>query len=69
MALQGRVASISRAQLADGHDIQNIAEAAERVQLRQQTYERKVEEVQTLMKEMKRKLERAREDLRSAVRL
>lgn len=66
--LQGRLSSISRSQLADGQDIQNIAEMADDVKKQQQTYKTKVEEVQTLMEEMRRKLEQAKTDLRSAVR-
>lgn len=68
-SLQGRLASISRSQLEDGQDIQNIAESAENIKQQQQTYKTKVEEVQTLIEEMKRKLDKARTDLGSAVRL
>lgn len=65
-SLQGRLASISRSQLEDGQDIQNIAESAENIKQQQQTYKTKVEEVQTLIEEMKRKLDKARTDLGSA---
>lgn len=67
--LQGRLSSISRSQLTNGQDVQNIAEAADDVKQQQQMYETKVEEVQTLMEEMRRKLEKAEADLRSAVSL
>lgn len=66
--LQGRLSSISRSQLAEGQDLQNIADAADKIKQRQQTYKTNVEEVQSLMQEMKRKLDEAKADLRSAVR-
>lgn len=66
--LQSRLSSISRSQLAEGQKIENIADAADNIKKQQQTYKTKVEEVQTLMEEMKRKLDKARTDLRSAVR-
>lgn len=66
--LQGRLSSISRSQLTNGQDVQNIADAADDVKQRQQTYETKVEEVQTLVEEMRRKLDQAKAVLRSAVR-
>ncbi|XP_076600718.1 laminin subunit gamma-2 [Chaetodon auriga] len=65
-SLQGRLSSISRSQLSEEQDIQNIADAADDIKQQQQTYKTKVEEVQTLMEEMKRKLDNARTDLRSA---
>lgn len=68
-SLQGRLSSISRSQLAEGQDIQDVADAADDIKQRQQTYETKVEEVRTLMEEMKRQLDKAKADLRSAVRL
>ncbi|XP_074505941.1 laminin subunit gamma-2 [Sebastes fasciatus] len=64
--LQGRLSSISRSQLAEGQDLQNIADAADKIKQRQQTYKTNVEEVQSLMQEMKRKLDEAKADLRSA---
>ncbi|KAE8290464.1 Laminin subunit gamma-1 Precursor [Larimichthys crocea] len=64
--LQSRLSSISRSQLADGQDIQFIAEAAVDIKQRQQTYKTKVDEVQTLIEEMRRKLVKAQTDLRSA---
>lgn len=67
-SLQGRLSSISRSQLSEGQDVQNIADAADDIQQRQQTYETTVEEVQSLMEEMKRKLDKAKTDLRTAVR-
>lgn len=66
-SLQSRLSSISRSQLADGRLLQNIGAAAGKVERQQQTYKTKVEEVRSLMKEMKRKLDEAKADLRSAV--
>ncbi|KAM9349467.1 laminin subunit gamma-2 [Symphorus nematophorus] len=63
--LQGRLSSISRSQLAEGQDIQNIANAADDIKQQQRTYGTKVEEVQTLLEEMKHKLEKAKKDIRS----
>ncbi|XP_070775382.1 laminin subunit gamma-2 [Enoplosus armatus] len=65
-SLQGRLSSISRSQLDDGQDIQNIADSADDIKQQQQTYKTKVEEVQTLMEEMKRKLDKTKTDLGSA---
>ncbi|XP_070830602.1 laminin subunit gamma-2 [Chaetodon trifascialis] len=65
-SLQGRLSSISRSQLSEEQDIQNIADAADDIKWQQQTYKMKVEEVRTLMEEMKGKLDKARTDLRSA---
>lgn len=67
-SLQGRLSSISRSQLAEGQEIQNMANAADDIKQQQQTYKTKVAEVQTLMEEMKRKLDEAKADLRAAVR-
>ncbi|XP_035526875.1 laminin subunit gamma-2 [Morone saxatilis] len=64
--LQGRLSSISRNQLAEEQDIQNIADKAGDIKQRQQMYKTKVEEVQTLIEEMKRNLDKAKIDLRSA---
>lgn len=68
-SLQGRLSSISRSQLAEEQDIQNIADTADDIKQRQKTYKMEVEDVQTLMAEMKRKLEEAKTKLRSAVRM
>lgn len=54
--------------MGDGLDVQNIAEAVDDIKQQQQMYKTKVEEVQTLMEEMRHKLDRAKADLRSAVR-
>lgn len=67
-SLQARLSSISRSQLAEGQDIQNMADAADDIRQQQQTYKTKVEEVQTLIDEMRLKLDKAKSDLRSAVR-
>ncbi|XP_078121302.1 laminin subunit gamma-2 [Sander vitreus] len=64
--LQGRLASISRSQLAEEQDIQNIADTADDIKRRQQTYRAKVAEVQSLMEEMRRELNEAKAQLRLA---
>ncbi|XP_049930403.1 laminin subunit gamma-2 [Epinephelus moara] len=64
--LQGRLASISKSQLAEGQDIQNIADAADDIKKEQQMYKTKVQAVKSLMEEMKSKLDQAKQDLRSA---
>ncbi|KAM6919152.1 laminin subunit gamma-2 [Xenentodon cancila] len=64
--LQARLSSISRTQLTEGRDIQNIADAAVDIRQRQQTYKSKVEDVQTLLEEMRRKLGEAKTTLGSA---
>ncbi|XP_034411425.1 LOW QUALITY PROTEIN: laminin subunit gamma-2 [Cyclopterus lumpus] len=64
--LQGRLASISRSQLAEGRVLQDVGDVADDVKRKQQTYKTKVEEVQGLMEEMKRKLDEAKANLRSA---
>ncbi|GAA6228356.1 laminin subunit gamma-2 [Lates japonicus] len=65
-SLQGRLSSISRSQLAEEQDIQNIADTADDIKQRHKTYKMEVEDIQTLMAEMKRKLEEAKTKLRSA---
>ena len=67
-SLQGRLSSISKSQLAEEQEIQNIADAADDIERQQQTYKTKVDEVQSLLQEMKRKLDEAKAALRSAVR-
>ncbi|KAF7641991.1 hypothetical protein LDENG_00266740 [Lucifuga dentata] len=64
--LQSRLASISQSQLAKGRDIQSIADAADAIRRRQETYRTKAKQVQTLIEEMKHKLEDAKSSLRSA---
>ncbi|CAJ1073098.1 laminin subunit gamma-2 [Xyrichtys novacula] len=64
--LQKRLSSISKSQLAEGQDIQNIADAADDIKERQQTYKNKVDQVKALLEEMKRKLDQAKADMRSA---
>lgn len=68
MRLQGRLQSFATSRLADERDIQKIAEMAADVGQRRQTYKSTAEDVQTLMEAMKRQLDQARADLRSAVR-
>ncbi|XP_041659922.1 laminin subunit gamma-2 [Cheilinus undulatus] len=64
--LQKRLASISKSQLAEGQNIQNIADTADDIKEQQQTYKNKVGEVQSLISQMKSKLDQAKNDLRSA---
>ncbi|XP_029381415.1 laminin subunit gamma-2 isoform X1 [Echeneis naucrates] len=64
--LQGRLSSISNIQLTKGQDIQNIADTAEDIEQRHNNYKTEVKKIQTLMDSMKRKLEDAKSDLRSA---
>ncbi|XP_054452611.1 laminin subunit gamma-2 [Anoplopoma fimbria] len=65
-SLQGRLSSISRSQLDEGRILQNIADTADDVKQQQKTYRTKVEAVRSLMVEMKRNLDEAKDDLRSA---
>ncbi|KAL6103705.1 lamc1 [Pungitius sinensis] len=64
--LQSRLSSISRSQLAEGRLLQNIGDTADKVKRQQRTYKTKVEEIRSLMEDMKRKLDKAKADLRSA---
>ncbi|KAJ4922437.1 hypothetical protein JOQ06_022933 [Pogonophryne albipinna] len=64
--LQVRLASISRSQLDEEQEIQNVADAAVDIEQQERTYSAKVKEVQALMEDMKRKLDKAKADLRSA---
>ncbi|KAM8849949.1 laminin subunit gamma-2 isoform 2-T2 [Spinachia spinachia] len=66
--LQSRLSSISRSQLAEsaGRLLQNTGDVADKVKRQQRTYKTKSEEVGSLMEEMKRKLDKAKADLRSA---
>ncbi|XP_059201303.1 laminin subunit gamma-2 [Centropristis striata] len=64
--LQGRLSSISRSQLSDGLELQNLADAADDIKRTQQTYKTKEKELQSLIEDMKRKLAKAKADLRSA---
>lgn len=66
--LQGRLQSLATSGLADEQDIQKIAETTADVRQRRQTYKSTAEDVQTLMEAMKHQLDRARANLRSAVR-
>lgn len=66
-SLQRRLSSISSSQLKEGQDIQNLADTGDDIKHKQKTYEAEVKTVQTLMDEMKRKLEEAKENLRAAV--
>ncbi|KAF3857613.1 hypothetical protein F7725_010814 [Dissostichus mawsoni] len=64
--LQARLASISRSQLDEEQEIQNVANAADDIEQQERTYSAKVKEVQALVEDMKRKLDKAKSDLRSA---
>ena len=66
--LQARLSSISRSQLVEGQNIQNIGHTVEDIKQQQRKYKTEVEDVQTLMAVMKRKLEEAKTNLRSLVR-
>ncbi|XP_013882894.1 laminin subunit gamma-2 isoform X2 [Austrofundulus limnaeus] len=61
--LQSRLSSISRSQLMEGQEIQNMAEAADSIREQQQIFQNKVAEVQTLIDEMRRQLEEAKTKL------
>ncbi|XP_029971712.1 laminin subunit gamma-2 [Salarias fasciatus] len=63
--LQGRLASISKSQLAEGQNIQDVADKADDIKDKHQTYNSKLKTVQMLLDEMKSKLEDAKSDLRS----
>lgn len=67
--LQDRLSSISKRQLDEEQDLLNIKDAAADIKLQQQTYKTKVGEVQKLIEEMKVQLEKAKSDLKFAVRL
>lgn len=64
--LQSRLSSISRGQLSEEQDIQKIADAADDIQQRQQTYRTTAGRVETLIKDMRRKLDEAKSSLRAA---
>lgn len=64
--LQGRLSSISRSQLAEGRDIQNIGKVAGSIRQQQQMYDDQVTKVQTLTEEIRWQLDEARIKLRSA---
>lgn len=67
-SLQTRLSAISRKQLAEGQDIQDVADDIYDIKQQQKTYKTKVKEVQTLIEEMKHDLEEAKTKLRSVVR-
>lgn len=54
--------------MSNRQNIQNIAAVEDAVQQQHQLYNRKVDEVQQLLEELKENLEQAKNDLRSAVR-
>ncbi|XP_077412018.1 laminin subunit gamma-2 [Vanacampus margaritifer] len=64
--LQDSLKSMSRTHLAQEQDVQNVADATGDIKRRQRTYVSKAEQLQTLMEDMKRKLDEAKTGLRSA---
>ncbi|XP_038125963.1 laminin subunit gamma-2 [Cyprinodon tularosa] len=64
-SLQDRLLSISRTQLTEEKEIQNISDKAEQIKQQRNTFNTKVEEVETLMDEMRRQLEGAKTKLQS----
>uniref|UniRef100_A0A667ZDP4 Laminin, gamma 2 n=1 Tax=Myripristis murdjan TaxID=586833 RepID=A0A667ZDP4_9TELE len=65
--LQERLSSISRSQLAEDRDLQAIAAAAAATRRRERTYESKVDDVQKLIDDMRRRLKEAKLSIPSAV--
>ncbi|KAG7526661.1 hypothetical protein JOB18_043597 [Solea senegalensis] len=65
-SLQSRLSSISRSQLTTGQDVHNVQDTVEDIKQLQRTYKTEVDEVQTLVTEMRRNLDKAKADLRSA---
>lgn len=63
--LQNRLSSISKNQLAEGQNIQNVADKVDDIKDKHQTYNSKMKTVQMLLDEMKDKLDDAKSDLRS----
>lgn len=66
--LQDRLRSLTTAQLMGKQDMQEIAETTDNLGQLKQTYETKVEDIQSLIEDMKLQLEEARANLRAAVR-
>uniref|UniRef100_H3CD97 Laminin, gamma 2 n=1 Tax=Tetraodon nigroviridis TaxID=99883 RepID=H3CD97_TETNG len=64
--LQDRLSSANTTHVSNRETIQKIAEVQDDAQQRHQLYNRKVDEVQKLLEEMKQNLERAENELRSA---
>lgn len=66
--LQDRLRSLVAGQLAGKQDMQEIAETTDDLSRRKQTYRTEAEDIQDLMEDMKFQLDRARANLRAAVR-
>ncbi|KAM4551911.1 laminin subunit gamma-2 [Odontesthes bonariensis] len=64
--VQDRLSSISRSQLVDGQDIQNISDRADHIRQQQRASETRAKEVQALIEEMRSKLQDANTKLKSA---
>lgn len=67
--LQEHLSSVNTTQKSNRENIQKIAAVEDTVQQQHQLYNRKVDQVQKLLEEIKANLEQAKKDLRSAVRV
>lgn len=67
--LRGRLSSGNTARRSHRDKVHNIAVVEDDVQQQHQLYNRKVDQVQKLMEEIREELEQAKDDLRSAVRV
>lgn len=65
--LQARLSDISATQLSEGRDIQAISNTIDNIKLQDQKYQRQVSDVQTLISDVRRKLEEARFNIKQAV--
>ncbi|KAM3604282.1 uncharacterized protein V6R79_008893 [Siganus canaliculatus] len=65
-SLQGRLDSISTRHLAQGLEVVTVGNAAGDVTRQQQTYRSKADDIQTMIRDMKRKLDQAKTGLRAA---
>lgn len=65
--LQARLSDISTTQLSEGRDIQAISNTIDNIKLQDQKYQRQVSDVQTLISDVRRKLEEARFNIKQAV--
>ncbi|XP_077361762.1 laminin subunit gamma-2 isoform X2 [Festucalex cinctus] len=64
--LQDSLLSMGRTRLSQEQDVRNVADATGDIKRRQQTYVSKAAQLQSLMDELKRKLDEAKTSLRSA---
>lgn len=65
--LQARLSDISTTQLSEGRDIQVISNTINNIKLQDQRYQRQVSDIQTLIHDVRRKLEEARLNIKQAV--